>query len=406
MTSQAPPSSQKQQNAIKDPSRRVWSWQTWLTLALCLALIVGVSIWSKSLDQANRQVSVGDAPQMLTAFLDAVTTGDDAWRDVATESYVQHLEGRKPVYGDPATAKLLDLSVTYTADKIEYVKTRADYFPSNPVGSDLAQTVVHFTYEYTVLGESFTSTVQQAVFITRPYYYDGSETPTPADVDHEREPSAIGPWQVSNMRSPITIRENFSTLETVSDYVATAPVSEPYACTTEALIFVELSETARRDGHIDPIVATGNGSSGRTTILGPNSTDIRLATFVHEFAHVLHYTAVPETFAFRNTAGTEGFATYLEIVAGVGEEPLARSDVRETIARDGIEAISTENLRGDQAWVAYLAAASYYQFVAESGGDPWELAIEAKANASRMDVAAKQQDPSFSVEGWQAWAAR
>lgn len=162
----------------------------------------------------------------------------------------------------------------------------------------------------------------------------------------------------------------------------------------------------RQASHIDPIVATGRGSSGGTSMIGPNSANERLETLVHEFAHVLHYTAVPETFLFRNRAGTEGFASYVEYVANLGAHPLERPEVRDAIATHGIEAISAENLLGGDAWIAYAAASSYYLFVAEQGGDPWELAIEAKANASRMDMAATELDPSFTVAAWQEWAAR
>lgn len=171
--------------------------------------------------------------------------------------------------------------------------------------------------------------VQQAIFMTRAYYYDGSSTPSPADVQNERTPDAIGP------------------------------------------------------------------SSRGTIMMGPASAEQRAATFVHEYIHVLHYTAVPETFLFRNTAGTEGFATYIEVVTGLQEDPLQSPEVRELIAAEGIEAILTENLRGAEAWIAYSAAASYYQFFAEQGGGPIARARTQRPSlGARCHASRTQSSPS------------
>lgn len=156
---------------------------------------------------------------------------------------------------------------------------------------------------------------------------------------------------------------------------------------------------------IPPGVATGSASSGSLVAMGPGSADQRKDTFVHEFAHVIHESAVPyDYFGYQDPAPSEGFARYFENAAGVGRGYFVYPQVKQSIADLGEGAMTEQALRNEEAWIAYDAAGSFYQYVADSGGSAWQLALN-RDNGFTMSLRAKEQNPEFSTEGWQAWVA-
>jgi hypothetical protein len=137
--------------------------------------------------------------------------------------------------------------------------------------------------------------------------------------------------------------------------------------------------------------------------LGPKSAQNREATFVHEFAHVLQETAVPQSgMGASDFAGAEGFARYIEILAGVTDAPLRDPRVKEQINSLGTASFSNDQLRNEDAWVAYGAAGSYYQFVADTGGSAWQLALD-RQEGTGLGQRAVMQGTQFSAENWLAW---
>lgn len=166
--------------------------------------------------------------------------------------------------------------------------------------------------------------------------------------------------------------------------------------------------TQRPDYPSDTIpagVATGSTSSGSLVAMGPSSADQRQSTFVHEFAHVLHEAAVPyDYWGYQEPAPAEGFARYFENAAGVGRDYFEFQEVGQAIAANGEYAMSEEALRNQDAWIAYAAAGSFYQYVADSGGSAWQLALD-RDNGFSMSQRARLQSTDFSEAGWQAWAA-
>ena len=162
-----------------------------------------------------------------------------------------------------------------------------------------------------------------------------------------------------------------------------------------------------RSDLFEPDIAVGDATSGVQVMMGPLSSDQRLATFTHEFAHGLHYAASPMTsYDAPPTAVYEGFATYIELRTGItSRDWLGYWQVQDLVAKRGAAALSDESLRDTDAWLSYVAAGSYYLFLAENGGDPWQLALDGARSwdTTLIDIV---QDPRFSVEKWQAWMKR
>lgn len=160
---------------------------------------------------------------------------------------------------------------------------------------------------------------------------------------------------------------------------------------------------------LEPSVATGRDNSGGYVVMGPGSADQLMPTFVHEFSHLLHFTAVPDSGTFRSHAVLEGFARYMETASGSEQRNLVTPAVKQLVAEAGEDAMSDSRFDSDDAAAAYDAAGSYYQFVAESGGDPWALAVAAKRDDAGLAVLGSlpmvgaKMDPAFSAENWVAW---
>ncbi|MEJ1092464.1 hypothetical protein [Microbacterium istanbulense] len=161
-----------------------------------------------------------------------------------------------------------------------------------------------------------------------------------------------------------------------------------------------------RSDFLEDDIATGDETSAVLMMLGPLSADQRLETFLHEFAHGLHFAAAPlPSHAQPPTAVFEGFAVYAEVASGVApREMFGYPEVTDAIAREGIATFSDENLRDEDAWIGYVAAGSYFAFLADTWGDPWQLAIDG-IDASEPDLVGIVGDERFSEAAWQAWIA-
>lgn len=165
---------------------------------------------------------------------------------------------------------------------------------------------------------------------------------------------------------------------------------------------------AFRSDLFEPDIAVGDATSGVLVMMGPLSTEDRLATFTHEFAHGLHYAAAPLTsYDAPPVAVYEGFATYIELRTGITDiRWLQEPDVKDLVASQGVAALSDQALtEGEDAWLSYIAAGSYYVFVAENGGDPWKLALDG-ADAVDKNLIEIENDPRFSEANWKAWLKR
>lgn len=156
---------------------------------------------------------------------------------------------------------------------------------------------------------------------------------------------------------------------------------------------------------LPPTVASGDETSGSLVAVGPRSASSRMRVLVHEFAHVIQENAVPQNLMLpSNDAPIEGFARYFEIAAGVSDGYFDDPEVQARIAAEGERAMSDERLDAADARIAYNVAGSFYQFVADSGGSPWQLALD-RDNGLTMGLRAKLQNDAFGEAEWQAWAA-
>lgn len=164
---------------------------------------------------------------------------------------------------------------------------------------------------------------------------------------------------------------------------------------------------ASRSDLFESDIAVGGSTSGVQVVMGPLSADNRLATFTHEFAHGLHYSAAPLTsFDEPPIAVYEGFATYIELRTGLTERDwLGYWEVQDLVAEHGAAALDDETFSEDDAWLSYVAAGSYYLFLAENGGDPWRLALDG-ARALDENLIQIVDDPRFSEQAWKDWLAQ
>lgn len=156
-----------------------------------------------------------------------------------------------------------------------------------------------------------------------------------------------------------------------------------------------------------PDVATGAATGGSLELLGPLSASSRLSTFTHEFAHALLYAALPEDVSLPTArAVQEGFATYVQYVSHVFPgNTLLSAQAQASIAANGSDAFSDARLTSADAWTAYEAAGSYYEFIAAEGGSPWQLALDGQ-EGSLLGLDGRNLNKAWSPSAWQAWAAR
>ena len=155
---------------------------------------------------------------------------------------------------------------------------------------------------------------------------------------------------------------------------------------------------------IDSEIATGDGNSGMLVTMGPASADQRKATFVHEFGHVIQQSAVPGESGMQSFRAEkfEGFARFFENNAGVGNGYFGDPRTAENILNLGQGALSEDIFNSDDAHLFYSAAGSYYQFVSDTGGDPWKLALAANSSDTLIALG-ESQGAQFGVAQWQDW---
>ena len=165
------------------------------------------------------------------------------------------------------------------------------------------------------------------------------------------------------------------------------------------------SRPAQRTEFMPAEIATGTYSSGSWVAMGPKSAGDRKGIFAHEFAHVLHESALPfNALAPVNLEPVEGFAEYVEeLVKGRGEYQMD-ARVREFILAHGESAMAHDILRGPDAWLGYAAASSYFHFVEAAGASAWQLAMD-RDEGLLMSQRAKMQGADLGADEWLEWVA-
>lgn len=104
---------------------------------------------------------------------------------------------------------------------------------------------------------------------------------------------------------------------------------------------------------------------------------------------------------------SEGFAQFFSDLAGITDLH-ADDRVKEQIASEGTDALTLYRVHDrddpNSSSVAYASAALYFEFLYETGGDPWDVALRVSDEAEiDLPQIVKDLGPNLSVWEWQAW---
>ncbi|QIM17235.1 DUF2510 domain-containing protein [Leucobacter insecticola] len=231
----------------RPPHERAWNKRTVVVLVSCLVVFLASFVSVGVVQDLHDSALEGDAAEVLEDFLAATSVGDVAWRDFASAEMQSGGNSYAPVYGDLASAELLDLKLSYSYDPANFVYDQADEYANEvaPKDADILSVPVTFTYDFTVDGEKFTSDFTQAVWLTRPFYYDGSDEPS--FVDPQQTPSAVGPWQVAGISAASSSHSGSETHSTFTDEVFE---DDYYYCDAPKSMLVEMSDESRQSGEL------------------------------------------------------------------------------------------------------------------------------------------------------------
>ncbi|MEJ6488243.1 DUF2510 domain-containing protein [Leucobacter sp. USCH14] len=239
------------QRPRRPPHERAWTKSTVATLIVCAVLVIASIPALAWLAGAKARALEGDAAVAVEAFLAATTTGDPAWRDAADPAlHPETDDSATPLYGDLASAEQLGLTLDYQYDSgdFSYVNSEESYIDGDPQTADTVSVPVDFTYTYSVDGETFTSELTQAIWLTRPFYYEGSDEPSAAL--EARTPSAVGPWRVAGIAEASTIDFDISGDEFVTTFSDDPVEGDESVCREPKSMILEMSQLSRQDGEL------------------------------------------------------------------------------------------------------------------------------------------------------------
>lgn len=243
----------------------IWTAMTWAILALGLVIIAGSGWFAVTqIGQRTAAVEAKSAPAVLKRFLSSAAKGDDAWRDSATPGMRQGADGTfAPLYGDYATGKSLKMKVDYTIDEKKPVYQRGGQssYKSDPEQAAAAGFLVDFDIEFTFEGKKYQTQMQQAVWLTRPFYYNGSgKSGKQADESvPKQKPSSVGPWQVAGITRPSTITSDPGNDTAATSVPPTPDDKAESLCTDMHRVLADLSDSARTRGRLASFCLYGGG---------------------------------------------------------------------------------------------------------------------------------------------------
>ena len=195
-----PQAVQQQAAPARPRGPRIWNTGTWVTLGICVALVIAGGVAAPILVNQARNAEVRQAQEVLDGFVAAATQQDDGWRDFATPQFASRVVVGAPIGGEKNTAKALDLKVSVDVGELELFTN--NWFrdtPPAPDQTDMGTAPVTITYSYTFAGKKYESTVEQLVWLARPYYYGDSK---PQQADTFKQETAKGPWRVFRLGDP------------------------------------------------------------------------------------------------------------------------------------------------------------------------------------------------------------
>lgn len=226
----------------KDPASRVWSAGTWVTLGVCLALILGAFVVVPQVYANANAVSDREAEQVLNKFIAAGENQDDSWRDYATPQFSARVLAGAPIGGERNTAEALKLKVTTEVGELTLFAN--EWYSSNPPRSDqvdMGTADITITYNFTLDGKEQQAVVEQTVWMARPFYYGDKK---PSMFDSTEKPTAVGPWRVFRLAN----RANNGTPPKWTTTLSEKKIpSIKMACDTGPSAFQDMSDSLRVD---------------------------------------------------------------------------------------------------------------------------------------------------------------
>lgn len=187
------------QKVKKPKASKIWNWGTWVTLGVCVALVIGaLVVVPRAYALANAE-SDRQAEEVLKAFVAAGEKQDDSWRKYATPQFSARVLTGAPIGGEKNTAKALKMKVTTELDDLKLFANQ--WYSDTPPRSDqvdMGTANITISYEFTVGGKKQEAVVEQTVWMARPFYYGDKK---PAMFDYTKQPTAIGPWRVFRLQN-------------------------------------------------------------------------------------------------------------------------------------------------------------------------------------------------------------
>ena len=229
--------------ARKPRGPRIWNAGTWVTLGVCVALVAAGLVVAPMLVNDAKQQEAVEAQEVLDAFVEASVNQDESWRDSATPQFSDRVLVGAPIGGERATAEALDLKVeTEVGELTLFANQWYSDRPPTPQESDMGTAPIKITYTYTFDGTEYTSTVEQVIWLARPFYYGDKK---PAQYDFMKTPTAKGPWRVFRLADQ---REEGSSLELDTTMKEQIDSNTQFECSDGPTAFHDLSTALRVDG--------------------------------------------------------------------------------------------------------------------------------------------------------------
>lgn len=209
-------------------------------LITALALIVAAAVGGFALVKYTHSQKANDAERVLEEFLDAAIDGDPAWRDVAAPRLTNRFPVSAPFRGDDATAQALSFDLDYDIVGLEFSNLK-------PAQSHYALALVEFTYDFAIADDSHTTSFLQAVWVSRPFFYDGEQGAQAWKLGER--PAKVGEWKVTWYGPP---RPHQFTEDSPEEFSTTLMYTgkdddEFDSCSDASRVLAEISDHARAE---------------------------------------------------------------------------------------------------------------------------------------------------------------
>jgi len=244
----------------RPPRARTWTRGTTVLLVVC-ALVVSVAVAAAVLlpgyvrDGARR-----DAESTLRAFLSDAAALDADWKHTASPLLRAVVPVGAPLVGERGTVDALKLSARYEIGELTFSGRSLER-------SDTASALVTIDYRFTVDGRRGASSIQQKVWLTRPFYYGTDE---PQQVRPKIAPTAVGPWRVTGLTAP---GSGDGSAAAAAGLTSDARDADDLACYSADTALEQIADSARIDGRLasDCFLGAADGADALASGLDANA---------------------------------------------------------------------------------------------------------------------------------------